>query len=151
MTGVLVKRRHLDTDADRLTATGSDWRETATNQNTKDCWQHQELKRGLEQTLPHSLSRSQPHRHLGFRLLASRAARKLISGFFWLCRTACGILVPRPGMKPGPSAVEVQSPNHRTAGEFPNFCFFKIPSLWYFVLAALGNAYTIRNPEIGRF
>ena len=25
---------------------------------------------------------------------------------------ACGILVPQPGIKPGPLAVKVQSPNH---------------------------------------
>ena len=37
----------------------------------------------------------------------------------WLHRTACGILVPRPGIEPGPSAVRVQSPNHWTAREFP--------------------------------
>ena len=28
---------------------------------------------------------------------------------------ACGILVPRPGFKPGPPAVEAWSPNHWTA------------------------------------
>ena len=36
----------------------------------------------------------------------------------WLCRAACGIFVPRPGIEPGPSAVRVQSPNHWTAREF---------------------------------
>ena len=29
---------------------------------------------------------------------------------------ACGILAPRPGIKPGPPAVEAQSPNHWTTG-----------------------------------
>ena len=43
-----------------------------------------------------------------------------IPGFFWLCRKACGILVPRPGIEPGPSAVKARSPNHWTAREFPN-------------------------------
>ena len=38
---------------------------------------------------------------------------------FWLCRTACGILVPLSGIEPGPSAVRAQSPNHWTAREFP--------------------------------
>ena len=42
--------------------------------------------------------------------------------FFGRC-TACGILVPRPGIEPGPSAVTAQSPNHRTAREFPMVVF----------------------------
>ena len=37
---------------------------------------------------------------------------------FWLCGAACGILVLRPGLEPGPSAVKVQSPNRWTAKEF---------------------------------
>ena len=32
---------------------------------------------------------------------------------------ACGILVPRPGIKPAPSAVKAQGPNHWTAREIP--------------------------------
>ena len=39
--------------------------------------------------------------------------------FFWPCRMACGILVPQLGIKPMPSAVKVQSPNHWTGREFP--------------------------------
>ena len=31
--------------------------------------------------------------------------------FFWLCWAARRILVPQPGIEPGPSAVKVQSPN----------------------------------------
>ena len=43
--------------------------------------------------------------------------------FFWLCHTACGILVLRPGIEPAPSAVKARSPNHWTARKFPkNFC-----------------------------
>ena len=38
--------------------------------------------------------------------------------FFWPCRTAWGILVRQPGIKPGPSAVRASSPNHWTAREF---------------------------------
>ena len=37
---------------------------------------------------------------------------------FWPCLVACGILVPRPGIEPGPSAVKALSPNHRTTREF---------------------------------
>ena len=34
--------------------------------------------------------------------------------FYGLYHMACGILVPQPGIKPGPLAVKVQSPNHWT-------------------------------------
>ena len=43
------------------------------------------------------------------------------SVFFWLRCTACGILDPQPGIEPGPSALKAQSPNYRTAREFPRF------------------------------
>ena len=45
--------------------------------------------------------------------------------FFWPCCATCGILVPRPGFEPVPPAVEVQSPNHWTAREFPSFTLLK--------------------------
>ena len=32
----------------------------------------------------------------------------------------CGILVPWPGIEPGPPVVEAQNPNHWTAREVPN-------------------------------
>ena len=32
---------------------------------------------------------------------------------------ACGILVPQPGIEPGPSAVKVRSPNHWKPGNSP--------------------------------
>ena len=40
--------------------------------------------------------------------------------FFTFCLhcAACGILVPPPGIEPGPSAVRTQSPNHWTTREF---------------------------------
>ena len=41
------------------------------------------------------------------------------SFFFLLHRTACGTLVPRPGIEPIPSAVEAQSLNYWTAREAP--------------------------------
>ena len=45
---------------------------------------------------------------------------------------ACGILVPRPGMEPGPSAVKAPTPNHWTTRELPNNFFlfnsWKAPS-----------------------
>ena len=51
--------------------------------------------------------------------------------FYWPCRTACGILVPRPGIEPVPPAVETQSLNHWTTREVPRWYTF-------FFLAALG-------------
>ena len=36
----------------------------------------------------------------------------------WPRHTACGILVPRPGIKPVTPAVDMWSPNHWTAREF---------------------------------
>ena len=39
---------------------------------------------------------------------------------YWPYRAACEILDPWQGIEPGPSAgIEPQSPNHRTAREFP--------------------------------
>ena len=40
--------------------------------------------------------------------------------FFWPCHEACGILVPQPGTKLVPPALEAQSPNHWTSKEFLN-------------------------------
>ena len=36
---------------------------------------------------------------------------------------ACWILVPRPGIKPAPPAVEARSLNYWTAREFPRYSF----------------------------
>ena len=44
--------------------------------------------------------------------------RHIFLSFFFGC-TACGIIVPRPGIEPGPSAVRAQSPNPWTTREFP--------------------------------
>ena len=44
-----------------------------------------------------------------------------VFNFFWLYHATCGILVPRPGIEPGPPAVEAWSPNHWTAREVPGF------------------------------
>ena len=38
---------------------------------------------------------------------------------FLPCSAACGILVPQPGIKPGPLAVKMQNSNHCTSREFP--------------------------------
>ena len=39
---------------------------------------------------------------------------------------ACGILVPQTGIKPAPSALEVQSLNHWTAWDCPNYFYWFI-------------------------
>ena len=39
--------------------------------------------------------------------------------FFWPYYTACGILVPRPGIEPVSPAVEVPRPNHWSTREVP--------------------------------
>ena len=54
---------------------------------------------------------------------------------FWPHWTACGMLVPWLGIKPAPSAVRAQSPNHWTAREFPWSTLlinsFPVPSLGF--------------------
>ena len=52
----------------------------------------------------------------------------LPSFIFWVFfggphHAACGILVPRPGIEPRPSAVKARSPNHWNTREFPQVCF----------------------------
>ena len=48
--------------------------------------------------------------------------------FFWLCQVACVVLFPQSRTEPRPSAVEAQSPNHWTAGQFSHlfiiYCFY---------------------------
>ena len=46
----------------------------------------------------------------------------------WPLRAACGILVPRPGIEPAPSAVKVRNPNQWTAREFPKISHFRVNS-----------------------
>ena len=58
-----------------------------------------------------------------FRVRSQRAIDFLFL-FFWLHHVACGILVPRLGIEPKPSAVRAWSPNHWTAREFPRL--FKV-------------------------
>ena len=45
--------------------------------------------------------------------------------FFWLHQVECGILVPQPGIKPVPPAVEVQSSKHWTTKEVPELFLLK--------------------------
>ena len=48
--------------------------------------------------------------------------------FFWPCLEAYRILVPRPGIEPVPSEVEMWSSDHWIAKEFP--CEFPIHARW---------------------
>ena len=48
-----------------------------------------------------------------------------IFSFFWPCHTACGILVPWPGIELRPLAVKEWSTNHWTTREFLKFRFLK--------------------------
>ena len=48
--------------------------------------------------------------------------------FLWPCCVACGILVRRPGIKPGPLAVKTWTPSHWPTGEFP---------LWWLLLQCI--------------
>ena len=53
---------------------------------------------------------------------------------FWPCCTACGILVPRPGIEAAPPAVEAWSLNHWTTGEVPEHLFdVRLEPGWYWV------------------
>ena len=59
-------------------------------------------------------------------MVSSRAGSVCVLSFFfffWPSLVACGILVPRPGIKPVPPAVEVWSLHHWTSREVPP-CLF---------------------------
>ena len=69
---------------------------------------------------------------------------------FYLCfgRVACRILIPEPGLEPTPSAVKVQSLNHRTAKEFPG----EDLKVWklepnFLILSSGSAAYWLCDPD----
>ena len=58
---------------------------------------------------------------------------------FWLCPTACGILVPWPGIERAPPALGTWSLIHCATREFPSFFFkFNLILFYYLFLATLG-------------
>ena len=64
--------------------------------------------------------------------------------FFWLHCTACGILVPRPGIEPAPPALEAWSLNHWTAREVPGNpftpgCGLALPLCVQVAMGSLGS------------
>ena len=73
---------------------------------------------------------------------------------------ACRILVPLPGIKPGPPAVEAQSPNHWTTREFPScpsyvllYLFYHRPYQHCIVLTGFSGSfhYMVSSPRAGIF
>ena len=66
--------------------------------------------------------------HAVIKITPQSPTRPLFCFFFsfWSHYTAYVILVPQPGIEPGPSAVRVQSPNPWTAREFPCLVSFTI-------------------------
>ena len=56
---------------------------------------------------------------------------------FFACHVACRILVPRPGIKPRPSAMKAQSPNHWTAREFPSYAFKMMYVIFHSVFVSI--------------
>ena len=58
--------------------------------------------------------------------------------YFWLCHTACRILVPWPGIKPMPPTMEAWIHNHRTARVCPNITWF-----FYYVWPATSQGWSL--------
>ena len=52
--------------------------------------------------------------------------KKMFLFFFWLSHIVYQILVPQPGIKPMPLAVEALSPNHWMAREFPRCSLLRV-------------------------
>ena len=59
---------------------------------------------------------------------------------FWAHHTACGILVPQPGIEPRPFGMKAQSPNHWTAREFPYLFILKGIYFFLFCLSKMIHA-----------
>ena len=63
-------------------------------------------------------------------IISIYVSSNLLLFFFWPCRTACGILVPWPGIRPMPPAMELLSLNHRSTWEILLFIIsFPVSSL----------------------
>ena len=73
---------------------------------------------------------------------------KLFFFVFWPHLAACEILVPRPGIKPTPLALEVRSFNHWTAREVPvvKFLILSPGGMQWKVLSIHHRAYSSLEP-----
>ena len=108
---------------------------------------------------------AQPCQCFDFRLPASRTVREYTSVILCVCVCVCVFFhfgctgsSLHAGLYPvayGSSLTRVwtcvlcigrETLNHWTTREVPNFCSFRPPSLWYFVMAALGNEDTFIPP-----
>ena len=74
---------------------------------------------------PHQSPQKSALLTLGFRFLASRTKGEY-TVVVWPCHTACGIVVPRPGIEPRAPAVRTPSPKHWTTREFLMLVLFKV-------------------------
>ena len=77
-------------------------------------------------------------------------------GGFWFCtfgpcRMACRILVPYPGIHPGPPAVEARSPNQWTAREVPRVYFFFLTLQDFFYVAIIHFRLPMLSPLLCYF
>ena len=82
----------------------------------------------------------------GYGFFLSSSFLKLIT--FWLCHRACGMLVPQPGIELLPTMVEVQSLNHCTTREVPEYGFCNSKFL---ALGQYGNIMCLSNLHINRY
>ena len=64
---------------------------------------------------------------------------------FWLSYAASSILVPWPGIEPGPPAVDMQSPNHWTAKEIPSKSVLHSRGITHFYLKKESERRFLRN------
>ena len=85
------------------------------------CWPRERVQdwEGPSKPKREELARSLEAREITCLFLVLRSCLWILSFFFWPRLAACGILVPRPGIEPGPTAVKVWSPNDWPTREFP--------------------------------
>ena len=68
--------------------------------------------------------------------------------FLWRHHSACGILVPWPGIELAPLAVKPWSPNHWTVREFPELSTLKLWILCYGILSQFKSRSLIKILEV---
>ena len=104
--------------------------------------------------LHRSCSFSYTFKNLHFKKIAVIYTEHLPSDLFWGAGgldTACGILVPRPGIRPIPPALEAQSLNHWTAREIPILTVLKYTVQWHWVysITVQPSPYLFESPSLG--